>query len=290
MVDPIGFIGLGTMGAPMARNLVKAQNKLCVFDIVPDGVNALVEEGAIVANSAAEVAAQCKTVVLMLPDSPHVQEVVFGDGGLASAGRDDLFVINCTTMSPRSCEEAAKAAADQGIAWLEAPVTRGIRGAIGGTLCFLVGGSDADLERARPLLDVMGSDVYHIGNHGEAMALKMVNNCLTVGICAMVAETIALGRKSGLDMQKMLDILSDSSADSYSLREKLPRMIAGDFEPGFAIKHGYKDLSLALQFAAELESSLPVVASAREVFGMARQQGKGEMDTSAVYQLFSTKR
>jgi 3-hydroxyisobutyrate dehydrogenase-like beta-hydroxyacid dehydrogenase len=287
MAEKIGFIGLGTMGVPMARNLVKAQHKLCVHDVVRDGVDALVGEGAVAAASPAAVAESCDTVMTMLPDSPHVREVLFGEQGLCAAGRSDLFLINSTTMSPRSCQEIAAEARERGVTLLEAPVTRGIRGAIAGTLCFFVGGDKADLERARPLLEVMGSDIHHIGGHGDAMALKMVNNALSVSTCSLVAEAVAMGGKWGLDPQKMLEILSGSSGDSYALQEKLPRIIAGDDAPGFAIKHGYKDLSLALQLASELGTALPVIASAREVYGMARLKGKGELDTSAVFQLYT---
>ena len=287
MTQTIGFIGLGTMGRPMARNLLKKGFRVVGHDIRRDRVEAAAGDGVETAASAAAVARDAAIVVAMLPDFAEVEQAAFGPDGMAAAARRGLLFVNASTMSPTRGRELAGRVADRGFRLLEAPVARGIRGAISGTLCFFVGGAEADLAEARPALAVMGSDIHHIGGYGDALALKLVNNALSISTNALVAEAVALGAKWGLDRQRMLDILSTSSGDSYSLREKLPRMIKGDFAPGFAIDLAHKDLSLALQLAAELKAALPMVGLARETYGQARAKGLGPEDTSALCKLYA---
>jgi 3-hydroxyisobutyrate dehydrogenase len=286
MTQTIGFIGLGTMGQPMARNLAKKGFNLVVYDVVADRARALAADGATAATAPAEVARQADIVVAMLPDFPEVEQAVFGRDGVADAARPGLLLINASTMGPVAGRKLANRVHEHGFRLLEAPVARGIRGAIAGTLCFFVGGAEKDLAAARPVLQAMGSDIYHVGGFGDALALKLVNNALSITTNALIAEAVALGAKWGLDRQRMLDILTTSSGDSYALREKLPRMIAGDFRPGFAIDLAYKDLSLALHLAAEMKTPLPVVGLACEIYDRARAEGLGSQDTSAVSQLY----
>lgn len=286
MTQTIGFIGLGTMGQPMARNLAKKGFDLVVYDLAAERAQALAADGVMAAPAPAEVARAADIVVAMLPDFPEVEQAVFGRGGVAEAARPGLLLINASTMGPVAGRKLANRVHEHGFRLLEAPVARGIRGAIAGTLCFFVGGAEKDLAAARPVLQAMGSDIYHVGGFGDALALKLVNNALSIATNALIAEAVALGAKWGLDRQRMLDILTTSSGDSYALREKLPRMIAGDFRPGFAIDLAYKDLSLALQLAAEMKTPLPVVGLAREIYGRARAEGLGSQDTSAVSQLY----
>lgn len=286
MTKTIGFIGLGTMGQPMARNLSRKGFDLVVYDVATERARTLAADGAKAAAAPAEVAREADIVVAMLPDFPEVEQAVFGRDGVAEAARGALLLVNASTMGPVAGRKLATRVHERGFRLLEAPVARGIRGAIAGTLCFFVGGAEKDLAAARPVLQAMGSDIYHVGGFGDALALKLVNNALSIATNALVSEAVALGAKWGLDRKQMLDILSTSSGDSYALREKLPRMIAGDFKPGFAIDLAYKDLSLALQLAAELKAPLPLVGLAREVYGHARAEGLGIEDTSAVSKLY----
>jgi 3-hydroxyisobutyrate dehydrogenase-like beta-hydroxyacid dehydrogenase len=286
MTQTIGFIGLGIMGQPMARNLLRKGFGLVVYDVVAERARAVVADGAKAAPAPAEVARQADIVVAMLPDFPEVEQAVFGQNGVADAARPELLLINASTMAPGAGRVLAGRVVAAGFRLLEAPVARGIRGAIAGTLCFFVGGGEKDLAAARPVLQAMGSDIYHVGGFGDALALKLVNNALSIATNALIAEATTLGARWGLDRQRMLDILMTSSGDSYALREKLPRMITGDFRPGFAIDLAYKDLSLALQLAAEMNAPLPVVALAREIYGRARAAGLGGQDTSALARLY----
>jgi 3-hydroxyisobutyrate dehydrogenase-like beta-hydroxyacid dehydrogenase len=287
MTLTIGFIGLGTMGQPMACNLLKKGFRVVGHDIARERTRAVARDGVEAAASPAAVARTADIVVAMLPDFAEVEQAAFGADGLAAAARHQLLFINASTMSPTRGRELARRVRDKGFRLLEAPVARGIRGAIAGTLCFFVGGAEADLAEARPALAAMGSDIHHVGGFGDALALKLVNNALSISTNALIAEAIALGAKWGLDRQRMFDILSTSSGDSYALREKLPRMIKGDFRPGFAIDLAYKDLSLALQLAAEMKAALPMVGLAREAYGLVRAKGLGSEDTSALAKLYA---
>lgn len=195
MTQTIGFIGLGTMGRPMARNLLRKGFGLVVYDVVAERARAVVADGAKAATAPAEVARQANIVVAMLPDFPEVEQAVFGRGSVADALRPELLLINASTMAPGAGRVLAGRVAAAGFRLLEAPVARGIRGAIAGTLCFFVVGGEKDLAAARPVLQAMGSDIYHVGGFGDALALKLVNNSLSIATNALIAEAVALGAK-----------------------------------------------------------------------------------------------
>lgn len=286
MKNHVGFIGLGTMGRPMAYNLLKKGFCLSVYDINPLNLKEVVDAGGSPGNSPAAIAREVPIVVTMLPDFPEVIQVLAGLNGLFEGSHPGMLMINASTMSPSRGRELAALAADKKIRLLESPVTRGIRSAIDGTLCFFISGSEADLKEARQILEAMGTDLYFIGPHGAALTLKLVNNILTILTNAIISESMSMGVKGGLDPKMILSLLKNSSAASYSLNEKLPRMIDENFTPGFAIDMAHKDLTLALQMASELGATLPLTALGRELYGLARNQKKGKMDTSALITLY----
>ena len=286
MIGSIGFVGLGTMGGPMAQNLLKKGFSVCGYDIDADKCQRLNEAGGRAAESPQEVAGSAAVVMLSLPDHRACRDALAGPGGLVEGKTEGLLIVNSSTIGPGDAKELSGIAGAHGMRYLETPISRGIQGAIAGTLCFLVGGAEADLDEARPVLEAMGTDIYYIGPVGAGVTMKLVNNALSQGTKSLIAETIAMGVKGGLDPELILSTITQCSGDSYLLREKLPRMIARDYEPGMMIDMGYKDLNLVLALAAELRTAMPMAASAREVYGNARMRGIGRADTATLVTLY----
>jgi 3-hydroxyisobutyrate dehydrogenase-like beta-hydroxyacid dehydrogenase len=287
MKHKVGFVGVGAIGRPMARHLVQKGFDVTVCDI--DGARAkavAAEVGADVAAWPADLVAGCALIVVMVPDAPEVEAVCFGARGIASAGPSDLLVVNTTTMDPARSRAVAEQGSRHGFRLLEAPVTRGVAGAEAGQLCFFIGGDAADLERARPVLEAMGTDLRHVGGIGEGLAMMLVHNVISITTSTLLGEAIALGSRWGLSKRQMLECMKDCNADSYQFRLKLPRMIDGDFSPGFAIDLAHKDLSIVLAIAGQLKTCLPLAATAREALGAARARGLGGFDTSATLRLY----
>lgn len=287
MKQKVGFVGVGAIGRPMARNLVRKGFDVVICDI--DGARArgvAADIGAGVAAWPADLAAECRLIVIMVPDAPEVEAVCFGERGIGAGEPQDLLVVNTTTMDPARSRAVAERGSRHGFRLLEAPVTRGVAGAEEGRLCFFVGGDAADLERARPALDAMGTDVRHVGGIGEGLAMKLVHNVISITTSTLLGEAIALGSRWGLSKRQMLECMKDCNADSYQFRLKLPRMIDGDFGPGFAIDLAHKDLSIVLGIAGRLGTCLPLAATAREALGAARARGLGGLDTCATLLLY----
>jgi len=291
MTQSVGFIGLGAIGRPMARHLARKGFGVTVCDIDPArAASVAMEIGAHVAACPADLVPVCSLIVIMVPDAPDVEAVCFGERGLASAAPRDLLVVNTTTMDPGCSKALAARGARHGFRLLEAPVTRGVAGAEEGRLCFFIGGDAADLERARPALEAMGTDLRHVGGIGEGLAMKLVHNIVSITTSTLLGEAIALGSRWGLSKQQMFEAMQDCNADSYQFRLKLPRMIAGDFSPGFAIDLAHKDLSIILAIAGQLRTCLPLTATARETLGAARARGLGRLDTCATLLLYENPR
>jgi 3-hydroxyisobutyrate dehydrogenase-like beta-hydroxyacid dehydrogenase len=234
----------------------------------------------------ADLVPACKLIVIMVPDAPEVEAVCFGERGIAAGGPRDVLVVNTTTMDPARSRAIADRGPHHGFRLLEAPVTRGVAGAEEGRLCYFIGGEAADLERARPVLEAMGTDLRHVGGIGEGLAMKLVHNVISITTSTLLGEAIALGSRWGLSKRQMLEYMKDCNADSYQFRLKLPRMIEGDFGPGFAIDLAHKDLSIVLAIAGQLKTSLPLAATAREALGAARARGLGGLDTCATLLLY----
>ena len=285
MAERIGFIGLGIMGRPMARNLIKAGHQLVVHSRSQVPVNDLVAEAgdaAIAAGSPREVAEQAKTIITMLPDSPDVQAVVFGENGLIEAVGEGHLLIDMSTIAPATAVEVSEALAAKGASALDAPVSGGDKGAIAGTLSIMVGGAEADVERARPLFEAMGTTIVHVGGPGAGQVVKACNQIMVAVAYAGLSEALVLGTKAGVDPEKILQVLGGGLANSRVLEMRGPTMIKHEFTPGFRIRLHRKDLNIALNAGREEAVPLPVTALVSQMFESARATGRDELDHSAL--------
>ncbi|HET6453876.1 MAG TPA: 2-hydroxy-3-oxopropionate reductase [Armatimonadota bacterium] len=278
----IGFIGLGTMGQPMVRNLLKAGLQVTVYGRRPPIVNELVSQGAIAASSPKEVARASDVVITMLPDSPDVNEVVTGEDGVLSGARSGMVVIDMSTISPTVTREIAEVASRQGVDYLDAPVTGGETGAIAGTLSIMVGGKPQVFEKCFPILRAMGKNIVHMGDVGMGQTAKLCNQVICVLNIQAACEGLMLGAKAGLDLEKLLSVVSAGAAGSWMLSNLGPKMLARDFEPGFKVKLQQKDLRLALGAADELCVLLPGTGLVHALFDAVEAAGMGEKGTQAL--------
>ena len=289
----IAFIGLGHMGLPMARNLLKNGFAVCVFDLVKEAVDTLVTEGAQPAGSAADAVRGAAVVVSMLPASRQVESLYLGEDGLLEKIAADALVLECSTIAPDSARKVHAAAAAKGIALLDAPVSGGTAGAAAGTLTFMVGGEASHLERARPVLEAMGKNIFHAGPDGAGQVAKVCNNQLLAVHMIGTAEAMALGVASGLDPAVLAEIMRQSSGGNWSLEkynpwpgvmENVPA--SRGYSGGFMAELMAKDLGLAQEAAQATGSSTPMGALALQLYRMLLKQGDGRLDFSAVQKLF----
>lgn len=278
----IGFIGLGIMGSPMAANLVRAGHTVVGYDMSAERMDALAVAGGKSAGSVAEAVAQAEVVITMLPDSPQVEEVTFGDDGLLQQGRRGLIHIDMSTVRPETSRRVAQAAAVKGIRALDAPVSGGERGAVDGTLSIMVGGAAADFAAVRPLLAVVGTTIVHVGPAGAGQTVKAANQLVVGGIYGLVAEAIVLLEASGVDPAGGLDVLAGGLAGSRILDLKRHSMIRREFTPGFRIDLHHKDMGIAVAAAREAGVSLPLTGLVAQLVAAARAQGHGSLDHSAL--------
>ena len=279
----IGFIGLGRMGKSMAANLQKKGFSLIVYDIVTAPVGELVKLGAKAAGSVAEVAKQCDMVLTMLPSGIEVEQTLLGaDGAIAHAKRSTLF-MDMTTIDPLTTDKLAACAAEAGMSMVDAPVGRLASHADRGECLFMVGGSDGDFTRVRPLLEAMGNTIHHCGAVGTGMRTKLVNNYLAIVSCQMNAEALALAQRFGLSLEKTLEVIHGTTATNGQLKIAWPaKVLKGDIEPGFTIDLAHKDLSLIVTAANNAKVPMPVGAAAREAFNAARAGSYARKDFSAM--------
>ncbi|WP_436762778.1 2-hydroxy-3-oxopropionate reductase [Streptosporangium sp. V21-05] len=278
----IGFIGLGIMGGPMAANLVRAGHTVVGYDMSAERMDALAVAGGKSAGSVAEAVAQAEVVITMLPDSPQVEEVAFGDDGLLQRGRRGLIHIDMSTVRPETSRRVAQAAAVKGIRALDAPVSGGERGAVDGTLSIMVGGASADFAAVRPVLAVVGTTIVHVGPAGAGQTVKAANQLVVGGIYGLVAEAIVLLEASGVDPSGGLDVLAGGLAGSRILDLKRHSMVRREFAPGFRIDLHHKDMGIAVAAAREAGVSLPLTGLVAQLVAAARAQGHGSLDHSAL--------
>jgi 3-hydroxyisobutyrate dehydrogenase len=282
-MNRIGFIGLGTMGRPMARNVLKAGFPLTVHDVEPDAVAALTVLGAAAARSPREVAREADAVVTMLPDSPDVEAVLLGPEGIVHGARPGTLVIDMSTIDPAVTRKVGAALAAGGVRMIDAPVGRTSAHAEAGTLFIMIGGAAEDVEEARPLLKAMGSDLVHCGDLGMGITMKVVNNFLSCASVALTAEALVLGAKAGLRVDTMLAVMSSTAAKTAHLEMTFPaKALKDDFVPGFTVDLAHKDMGIALRLGADRRVPLSVGAVARELLATARAQGRGRLDWTAV--------
>jgi 2-hydroxy-3-oxopropionate reductase len=285
MEKVIGFIGLGNMGKPMAKNLLKAGYTLVVHDLVQAAVDELVKLGAGTANSPKDVAKRSEVVITMLPSSPHVEEVVLGPAGVLEGAKPGSLIIDMSSIAPPVAQKVATKVQEKGIRMLDAPVTGGTVGAANATLTIMVGGNKQDFEEALPLFEALGKKVIYVGKSGMGQTAKVCNQ-IVVGIsfCA-VAEALVLGVKAGIDPVLLTQILNSGSAHCWALEQRIPHVLEGDFEPGFMINLQHKDLGLALETGKELGVPLAFASLAYQAYTVAQAEQLGTKDHSAVIQV-----
>ena len=256
-MERIGFVGLGIMGRPMVKNLLAAGYDVAVWNRSRPGIDDCVAAGATEAASPAAVAASCDIFISMVTDSPDVQAVITGPGGAIGGLAPGALVIDMSTISPTVTRDIAARLAANGVAMLDAPVSGGDAGAIAGTLSIMIGGAAADVERARPVFEVMGKTITHVGPIGAGQSVKLSNQVAIAGCLQGVCEALALAQKSGVDPARMLDAISAGAAGSWQMSNLGPRIIDRDFAPGFMVRLLQKDLRLALGAAQAVEQPLP---------------------------------
>ena len=278
----IAFIGLGIMGAPMARNLVQAGHDVVGYNRSPGPVRALADHGGRAAGSVAEAAGGASVVITMLPDSPDVQGVADGEGGIFASAAPGTLYIDMSTIRPDVARGLAAAGARRGLRVLDAPVSGGEQGAIDGTLSIMVGGSAADFEAARPVLDVLGKTVVHVGPSGSGQTVKAANQLIVAGAIELVAEAIVFLRAYGVDTDAAVRVLAGGLAGNAILDRKAAGMLAGRFEPGFRIDLHHKDLGIVTAAAREAGVVIPLGAAVAQLMASMRAQGHGGLDHSAL--------
>jgi 2-hydroxy-3-oxopropionate reductase len=286
MAEKIGFIGLGIMGRPMAKNLMKAGYELVLHNRSPEKAEELAEEGnATAAGSPMDVAEVCDIVITMLPDSPDVEAVVAGEGGVLEGIRDGALLVDMSTISPVVTEELSERVREKGASMLDAPVSGGDVGAIEGALSIMVGGSEEDFERARPLFDVMGKVATHVGPTGSGQVVKACNQIVVALTIEAVSEALVLGSKGGVAPEKLVEALSGGLAGSAVMEAKKEKFFSHDFEPGFRIELHHKDLGIALAAGREYGVALPVTAIVDQMLEASKAKGRGDRDHSALLTL-----
>jgi 2-hydroxy-3-oxopropionate reductase len=282
MAEKVGFIGLGIMGKPMAKNLMDAGYELSVHNRSREPVDELAEDGAAAASSPKEVAESSDVIVTMLPDSPQVEEVVSGEDGVLEGIGEGALLVDMSTISPVVTEELAEKVKERGASMLDAPVSGGDVGAIEGTLSIMVGGSEEDFERAKPLFDVMGKTVTHVGPTGTGQVTKAANQVVVALTIEAVSEALVLGSKGGVSPEKILDVLSGGLAGNKVMEVKREKFLSHTFDPGFRSELHHKDLGIALAAGREYGVALPVTAIVDQMLLSMKKKGWGGEDHSAL--------
>lgn len=279
----IGFIGLGIMGKPMAKNLIAAGHELLVYDMVKESMDTVTAAGAAPAVNAAAVAAACPVVITMLPNSPHVLEAVCGAGGVLEGAQAGTILVDMSSIAPGASREIEKACAAKGVRMIDAPVSGGEPKAVDGSLSIMVGGDRAVFEEVRDgILLKMGASAVYCGGIGAGNATKLANQVIVAANIAACAEAFTLARKSGVDPRLVFEAIKGGLAGSTVMNAKVPMMLAGDFKPGFKIDLHIKDLGNALETAHETGSPLPLTALIMEMLQTLRADGHGQDDHSGL--------
>ncbi|MBI2873155.1 MAG: 2-hydroxy-3-oxopropionate reductase [Chloroflexi bacterium] len=282
MPPKIGFVGLGIMGKPMARNLMKAGYSLTVHDVRAEPVEELASEGAAPASSGREVAERTDVVITMLPDSADSEQAILGPNGVLEGARKGSVIIDMSSIAPLVSQKIASFAARQGVEMLDAPVSGGEPGAIAGTLAIMVGGKKEVFDRHLDMLKVMGKSVVHVGDIGAGGFTKLANQIMVAANIEALSEALVLATKAGLDPQVVFQAVRGGLAGSNALEAKAPMIMARNFKAGFRIRLHQKDLHNALLTAKELGVPLPVTSLVQQMLGALINQGKGENDHSAI--------
>jgi len=278
----IGFIGLGVMGKPMAKRLLEAGYPLTVWNRTRSKMESLISAGAKGSDSPKEVAEKSDIVITMVTDSPDVEEVVLGPSGVIEGAREGLILIDMSTISPYVTKRIASQLAERGVKMLDAPVSGGDIGAEKGTLSIMVGGPKEVYEKCLPILKVLGKRITHMGPNGMGQMTKLCNQVICAINIQAVCEGLTLAAKAGLDLEKLLNVVTAGAAGSWMLSNLGPKMIKGDLEPGFRIRHQLKDLRLVLEAASDLKLPLPGTALVQQMLRAVEAGGLGDKGTQAL--------
>jgi 3-hydroxyisobutyrate dehydrogenase len=273
--ERIGVVGLGIMGLPMARNLIKAGFPVAVTNRTLSRADPLKAEGATVCATPKEVAARSDIVITMVTTSPDVESVTFGEGGIAEGAHDGLLVIDMSTISPDVSRSIAERAAERGFKVLDAPVSGGQIGAVEARLSIMIGGEDADVARATPVFQALGKTIVHMGPHGAGQATKLANQIAVVLNNLGVSEALVFAAAQGLDLAKAREVIAGGAGGSWAMANYAPKILAGDFAPGFMVDLQQKDLRLALDAAYATKTSLPGTALTHALYTALQQAGGG---------------
>jgi 2-hydroxy-3-oxopropionate reductase len=285
MTDKIGFVGLGIMGRPMALNLRKAGYRLYVHARRAQSMEPLTRAGAIACANPADVARQADVVITMVSDTPDVEQVVLGQGGVMEGIRAGSLVVDMSTISPSRTRQMAARLRDRDVEMLDAPVSGGDIGAAEGTLSIMVGGPTRAFKRAQPLFQVMGANVVHVGNSGAGQVCKACNQVVVGHTIAGIGEALLLAQASGVDPAKVRAALLGGFANSRVLEVHGQRMIQHNFDPGFKVRLHQKDMRIVMEAAHELGLALPGAAQVAQYLNALMGRGLGELDSAAIYQV-----
>ena len=282
-----GILGLGAMGFPMAENLINHGVTVYGFDVAKTQVEKLDDIGGIGRTNVAETVKNADVVLASLPTPAVVEDVMLGTEGVLASCRPGTCVVDLSSVAPSTSRKVYAAAADKGVQYADAPVSGGVTGARAGSLTVMLGGDEDTFEKVRPVLEIIGKKIVYVGGIGSGDAIKLVNNLLLGCNMATIAEALALGRKLGLSLETIRDIVGSSSGNSYVFSAKMDKFILPEqYEDGFATELQLKDLNLALDAAKETKSPLPMTAVAAQIFGCNGNMGNGRKDISSVVQVW----
>ncbi|MDX1568640.1 MAG: NAD(P)-dependent oxidoreductase [Longimicrobiales bacterium] len=282
MTEKIGFIGLGIMGRGMVRNLLDADMAVRVWNRTASRMDPLVEAGAEAGDGPADVARSCDIVITCVSDTPDVEEVVLGEGGIVEGVSRGSLVVDMSTISPHATRRIAARLEEEGAHMLDAPISGGSEGAANGTLSIMVGGEADQVERAMPAFQAMGETITHVGPIGAGQTVKLVNQILVVGTMRAVAEALLFAEAADLDLQKTLDAVTGGAAGSWMLANRGPQVIRRDWSPGFTIDLQQKDVRLALGAADEMGVPLTGTAHIHQLYRTLQERGLGEEGNHAL--------
>ena len=278
----IGFIGLGIMGKPMAKNLMKAGQELVVDDVIAGNVDNVVAAGAQAGAASKDVAEQCSFIITMLPNSPHVKTVVMGENGVLEGAQAGTVLVDMSSIAPLASQEIAAACGEKGVKMLDAPVSGGEPKAIDGTLAIMVGGDKELFDQVKDVLAVMGSSVVYCGTIGAGNTTKLANQIIVAANIAACAEAFILAKKAGVDPAVVFEAIKGGLAGSTVMNAKVPMMLERDFNPGFKIDLHIKDLNNAIDTGHGVGSPLPLTAQVMEMMQWLRKEKCGQDDHSAL--------
>jgi 3-hydroxyisobutyrate dehydrogenase len=282
MQENIGFIGLGIMGLPMARNLIKAGYEVTVYNRTTSKAEQLVREGAGKSDSPGELARVSSIVITIISDTSDVESLILGESGIIDNIKPDSVIIDMSTISPQATREMAVRLKKKNVHMLDAPVSGGEQGAIDGTLSIMVGGDARVLERCRPILDVMGGNIVHVGTNGMGQTVKLINQILVAGTLNSVVEALVFAQKQGVDLNRAINAVKGGAAGSWQLTNLAPRIVERDFRPGFMVDLMQKDLRLVMEAAELTRVPLPATSLIHQMFYSLQSAGEGKNGTQAL--------